>query len=47
MASQTPVECDPQELKKAEALWGNFGVATKWSVILIAFLLIVLAIVFV
>ncbi len=39
MASHPPSDVDPEQLKHAQGLWQNFGVATKWSIILIVILL--------
>lgn len=43
MASQEPVSVDKKELENAQKLWGNFGVATKWSIIAIVVVLVGLA----
>jgi len=43
MASQDPVKVDPKQLENAQNLWSAFGVATKWSIILVAIAMIGLA----
>jgi len=47
MASSTPVQDDPKQLKNAENLWNAFMKATKWSIIGIVLIVIALAIAFV
>jgi len=43
MASQEPVKVSKKELENAQKLWGNFGVATKWSIYLIVIILVGMA----
>lgn len=40
MASQAPVKVDKKELERAETLWVNFGVVSKWTIIFVAVVLI-------
>lgn len=47
MASNKKVDVDPKALENAETMWGNFMVATKYSIIATALLLIALALAFV
>lgn len=44
MASHPPSEIDPEQLKHAQGLWQNFGVATKWGIILVILVLVGLAV---
>ena len=44
MASQKPVSVDKKELEHAQKLWENFGVATKWSIIVSVLILVGLAV---
>jgi len=39
MASQEPVKVNKEELENAQKLWANFGVASKWGIILTVFIL--------
>lgn len=43
MASQEPVKVDKQELEHAQKLWNNFGIASKWGIILTCVILIGMA----
>ena len=45
MASNEPVKVDKKEIEHAQKLWENFGVATKWSVILVVAAIILLALI--
>lgn len=47
MANHTPVEDDPKQLEHAEYLWATFTQRSKWSVIAIAILLLLMALMFV
>ncbi len=47
MANHTPVEPDPKQVQNAEALWGQFTEISKWSIIAICILLIILAAAFI
>ena len=42
--AQDNTKSDPKELKKAEALWGNFMEYSKWSIVAIVILLAILGI---
>lgn len=42
--SNTPVEVDPQALKESRNLWENFTCATKYGVIGVAIVLILMAV---
>lgn len=44
MASQEPVTVEKEDLDRAEKLWANFGVASKWGIILTVITLVGLAI---
>lgn len=46
MASKTPTDIDPKDLERAETLWVNFGVASKWGIILVIATLVLLAVAF-
>ena len=48
MAQKTdPSDIDPKEMERAQAMWGNFTEASKWSVIGIIILLALLGLIFV
>lgn len=47
MGSHTPVEDDPEQLEHANKLWAGFAVGTKWTIILIAVVLVGLLVAFV
>ena len=47
MAEHETIEIDPQELQKAEALWGHFVTGVKYVSIASALTLILLALAFV
>lgn len=47
MANATPPEVDPEELKKAKALWHNFTVGGKYTIYATVIILILLALGFV
>jgi len=47
MAHHAPVQDDPKQLENARHLWANFMQITKYSVIGIAALLLVMAMIFV
>ena len=44
MASSKPVKVDAKELEKAQKLWENFGIASKWGIIATIVVLVGLAI---
>lgn len=44
MASQEPVSVDKKELEHAQRLWENFGVASKWVIIVAVVVLVGLAV---
>ncbi|MCD8496662.1 MAG: aa3-type cytochrome c oxidase subunit IV [Alphaproteobacteria bacterium] len=43
MAKTTKVSVDPQELKKAQHMWGVFTEMTKWGVIATVAVLVIMA----
>ena len=47
MDNHTPVEDDPKQLEDAENLWVSFTQGSKWSIIAIAVVLLIMALVFV
>ena len=47
MTDHTPVQEDPQELKRAQEFWISFTGKAKWAIIATAGLLIFLALAFV
>ena len=47
MANHTPVEDDPKQLEHAEYLWATFTQGSKWSIIAVAVILLIMAFVFV
>ena len=48
MAQKTdPNDIDPKEMERAQMMWGNFMEASKWSVIGIIIILVLLGIIFV
>jgi len=42
-----PTDIDPQQMERAQAMWVNFMEVSKWSVISIAALLLILYLLFV
>ncbi len=47
MGSHTPVEDDPEQLETAQKIWQSFTVGTKWTIRIIAVILIGMVIAFV
>ncbi|MBL4805350.1 MAG: hypothetical protein JKY71_10835 [Alphaproteobacteria bacterium] len=47
MGSHTPVEDDPEQLEAANRMWAGFAVGTKWTIRLVAVVLIGLLIAYV
>ena len=47
MAHHEPVQIDPRELQRAQAMWGNFTNLLKWSCISLAILLAFMAAAFI
>ncbi len=47
MGSNTPVQEDPEQLQNAEKFWESFAVGSKWTIILIAIVLLGLLVAFV
>ena len=48
MAQNTdPSDIDPKEMERAQMMWGNFTEASKWSVIGIIVILVLLGLIFV
>jgi hypothetical protein len=43
MADHKPVEPDPRQIAEAQKLWYDFGVATKYSIIGVVVVLLILA----
>ena len=48
MAHKTdPNDIDPKEMERAQMMWGNFMEASKWSIIGIIIILVLLGTIFV
>ncbi len=47
MADHKPVDVDPKDVKRAEQMWHNFTVGSKYTIYAIIFILICLALGFV
>ena len=47
MASNTPVQDDPKQLEDAKHFWDSFTQISKWSIISIVVIVILLALMFV
>jgi len=43
MANHAPVKVDPKALEHSEQLWANFLTFSKWGIIALAILLVILA----